>query len=171
PSSRPGPARSKLPRWLSIASTGRIAPSWSSGSPAAKGNCWDSALHWRAYPLRAGACWAIGISRTESRHPSSAIFLSASRTQVNGDGMPGNLAHRIYHQTIQFALIAVYLFVVFGVLAIHEEVVTANIEYHFYGFAIINALILGMLGPAGPKRGFRQRGTLCRRAEGRIARI
>ena len=60
-------------------------------------------------------------------------------------GMPSNLGHRIYHQVIQFLLIAVYLFVVFGVLAIHEEVVAAknHIEYHFYGFAIINALILG----------------------------
>ena len=59
--------------------------------------------------------------------------------------MPSNLGHRIYHQVIQFLLIAVYLFVVFGVLAIHEEVVAAknHIEYHFYGFAIINALILG----------------------------
>jgi hypothetical protein len=59
--------------------------------------------------------------------------------------MPSNLAHRIYHQVIQFLLIAIYLFVVFAVLAIHEEVVAAKngIAYHFYGFAIINALILG----------------------------
>jgi len=42
-------------------------------------------------------------------------------------------------------LIAIYLFVVFGVLAVHEEVVAAknHLAYHFYGFAIINALILG----------------------------
>jgi hypothetical protein len=42
-------------------------------------------------------------------------------------------------------LIAVYLFVVFAVLALHEEVVAAKngIEYHFYGFAVINAIILG----------------------------
>ena len=59
--------------------------------------------------------------------------------------MPRNLAHRVYHQVIQFLLIAIYLFVVFGVLAVHEEVVAAKngITYHFYGFAIINALILG----------------------------
>ena len=59
--------------------------------------------------------------------------------------MPNNLAHRIYHQVIRFLLIAIYLFVVFGVLAVHEEVVAAknHIAYHFYGFAIINALILG----------------------------
>jgi hypothetical protein len=59
--------------------------------------------------------------------------------------MPSNLAHRIYHQVIQFLLIAIYLFVVFGVLAVHEEVVTAKngIAFHFYGFALINALIPG----------------------------
>ena len=59
--------------------------------------------------------------------------------------MPSNLAHRIYHQVIQFLLIAVYLFVVFAVLALHEEVVAAKngIAYHFYGFAAINAIILG----------------------------
>ena len=59
--------------------------------------------------------------------------------------MPSNLAHRVYHQVIQFLLIAIYLFVVFGVLAVHEEVVAAKngIAYHFYGFAMINAIILG----------------------------
>jgi hypothetical protein len=59
--------------------------------------------------------------------------------------MPSNLAHRIYYQVIQFLLIAVYLFVVFAVLALHEEVVAAKngIAYHFYGFAAINAIILG----------------------------
>ena len=46
--------------------------------------------------------------------------------------------HRVYHQVIQFLLIAIYLFVVFGVLAVHEEVVAAknHLAYHFYGFAI-----------------------------------
>ena len=69
----------------------------------------------------------------------------AQEIQVNGDSMPSNLAHRIYHQVIQFLLIAVYLFVVFAVLALHEEVVAAKngIAYHFYGFAAINAIILG----------------------------
>ena len=59
--------------------------------------------------------------------------------------MPSNLPHKIYHQVTQFLLIAVYLFVVFLILALHESVVAAknHLEYHFYGFAIINALILG----------------------------
>ena len=51
----------------------------------------------------------------------------------------------IYHQLTSFLGIAVYLFLLFGVLALHEAVVSAKngIEYHFYGFAIINALVLG----------------------------
>lgn len=59
--------------------------------------------------------------------------------------MPGNLKHQLYHQVTQFLMIACYLFVVFGILALHESVVAAknHIEYHFYGFALINALILG----------------------------
>ena len=72
------------------------------------------------------------------RHPPQEI-------RVNGDSMPRDLAHKIYHQVIQFFLIAFYLFVVFGVLALHEEVVAAKngITYHFYGFAVINAIIFG----------------------------
>ena len=59
--------------------------------------------------------------------------------------MPGTVARRLYHQLVQFLLIAIYLFVVFGILALHEEVVAAknHITYHFYGFALINAIILG----------------------------
>jgi hypothetical protein len=51
----------------------------------------------------------------------------------------------IYHQFTSFFGIAVYLFLVLGILAMHEAVVSAKdgIEYHFYGFAIINALVLG----------------------------
>jgi hypothetical protein len=49
----------------------------------------------------------------------------------------------IYHQFTSFLGIAVYLFLLFGILALHEAVVSATngIEYHFYGFAIINALV------------------------------
>src|SRR5215467_8895013 len=59
--------------------------------------------------------------------------------------MPGTVTRRLYHQLVQFLLIAIYLFVVFGILALHEEVVAAknDITYHFYGFALINAIILG----------------------------
>jgi phosphatidylserine synthase len=51
----------------------------------------------------------------------------------------------LYHQIISFIEIAVYLFLLFGILALHEAVASAKdgIEYHFYGFAIVNALVLG----------------------------
>jgi hypothetical protein len=69
----------------------------------------------------------------------------AQEIQVNDDSMPSNLAHRVYDQVIQFLPIVIYLFVVFGVLNVHEEIVAAknHISYHFYGFALVNALILG----------------------------
>ena len=53
--------------------------------------------------------------------------------------------HAIYREVMSFLGIAVYLYLLLGVLALHESVVSAKngIEYHFYGFAIINALILG----------------------------
>ena len=51
----------------------------------------------------------------------------------------------IYHEVTSFLGIAVYLFLLLGIMALHEAVVSAKdgIEYHFYGFAIINSLILG----------------------------
>src|SRR5215471_16287762 len=51
----------------------------------------------------------------------------------------------IYHGFTSFLGIAVYLFLLLGILALHEAVVSAKdgIEYHSYGFAIINALVLG----------------------------
>jgi len=52
---------------------------------------------------------------------------------------------RLYHEIVSFIGIVVYLFLLFGVFALHEAVVSAKdgIEYHFYGFAIVNALVLG----------------------------
>src|SRR6516225_3329015 len=54
---------------------------------------------------------------------------------------------RLYHQIISFTEIAIYLLLVFGILALHEAVVSAEdgIQYHFYGFAIVNALIFGKI--------------------------
>jgi hypothetical protein len=51
----------------------------------------------------------------------------------------------IYHQFTSFLGIAVYLFLLFGILALHEAAVSAKngIEYHFYGFFVINALVFG----------------------------
>src|SRR3984893_18202406 len=55
------------------------------------------------------------------------------------------LKQRLFDEVIKFLAIAFYLWVIFGVFALHESVVSAknHIDYHFYGFAVINALILG----------------------------
>ena len=65
------------------------------------------------------------------------------RASLWGIGMLTKQA--IYHEVTSFLGIAVYLFLLLGILALHEAVVSAKsgIQYHFYGFAIINALILG----------------------------
>jgi hypothetical protein len=71
----------------------------------------------------------------------------ASRT--SGEGTPlkrtRDLKHRVLDEVINFLGIALYLWVTFGVFAIHEWVVSAkdHIDYHFYGFALVNALVLG----------------------------
>src|ERR1700737_33639 len=56
-----------------------------------------------------------------------------------------DLKQRIFDEVINFLAIALYLWVTFGVFALHEWVVSAkdHIDYHFYGCAIVNALILG----------------------------
>jgi fumarate reductase subunit C len=56
-----------------------------------------------------------------------------------------DLKQRVFDEVIKFLAIAFYLWVMFGVFALHELVVSAkdHIDYHFYGFAVINALILG----------------------------
>jgi fumarate reductase subunit C len=56
-----------------------------------------------------------------------------------------NLKQRLVDEAIKFLAIAFYLWVMFGVFALHESVVSAkdHINYHFYGFALVNALILG----------------------------
>ena len=73
--------------------------------------------------------------------------MKASRTP--GEGTPHerkrDLKQRIFDEVIKFLGIAFYLWVMFGVFALHESVVSAkdHINYHFYGFAIVNALVLG----------------------------
>src|SRR6516164_9150664 len=51
----------------------------------------------------------------------------------------------LYHQIISFIEIAVYLLVLFGIFALHEALVAGKdgIQFHFYGFAIVNSLIFG----------------------------
>jgi fumarate reductase subunit C len=56
-----------------------------------------------------------------------------------------SVKQRVLDEVIKFLAIAFYLWVMFGVFALHESVVSAknHIDYHFYGFAVFNALILG----------------------------
>jgi len=69
--------------------------------------------------------------------------------RISGEGpLPERklgLKQRVFDEVIKFLAIAFYLWVMFGVFALHESVVSAkdHINYHFYGFAVINALILG----------------------------
>jgi fumarate reductase subunit C len=70
-------------------------------------------------------------------------------SRISGEGtLPERklgLKQRVFDEVIKFLAIAFYLWVMFGVFALHESVVSAknHIDYHFYGFAVINALILG----------------------------
>src|SRR5438034_11245577 len=70
-------------------------------------------------------------------------------SRISGEGTSPErklgLKQRLFDEVIKFLAIAFYLWVMFGVFALHESVVSAkaHIEYHFYGFALVNALILG----------------------------
>ena len=70
-------------------------------------------------------------------------------SRISSEGTPHepkrDVKQRIFNEVIKFVGIALYLWVMFGVFALHESVVSAkdHIEYHFYGFALVNALILG----------------------------
>ena len=54
-----------------------------------------------------------------------------------------NLKKRAKDQIRNFALMFVYLWVIFGMLAVHESIVLAQhqIDYRFHGLAFINALV------------------------------
>jgi len=58
-----------------------------------------------------------------------------------------DVKQRVFNEVIKFFGIALYLWVMFGVFALHESVVSTkdHIDYHFYGFALVNALVLGKM--------------------------
>jgi uncharacterized membrane protein YobD (UPF0266 family) len=70
-------------------------------------------------------------------------------SRISGEGtLPErklSLRQRVFDEIVKFLAIACYLWVMFGVFALHESVVSEkdHINYQFYGFAVINALILG----------------------------
>jgi hypothetical protein len=63
---------------------------------------------------------------------------------VHTDGRARNLLSKIISETKKFLGMAVYLWLMFGLFALHESIVLEQhqISYKFYGFAIINSLIL-----------------------------
>jgi hypothetical protein len=71
---------------------------------------------------------------------------------MSGEPTPTDASHarrrsvveRIIHEVKQLVGMAVYLWVCFGLFALHESIVLEqhHINYKFYGFAIVNALIL-----------------------------
>jgi hypothetical protein len=55
------------------------------------------------------------------------------------------IKQRVLDEVVKFLGIVIYLWLMFGMFALHESVVSAkdHIDYHFYGFALFNALVLG----------------------------
>ena len=71
---------------------------------------------------------------------------------------------RVVDEVIKFWIAAFYLWVMFGTFALHESVVSDkdHINFHFYGLALVNALILGKV-MAAPARLVRRMVCLLRR--------
>jgi phosphatidylserine synthase len=68
--------------------------------------------------------------------------MSADPVHTNSRGR--NILGKIINEFKKFLGMAAYLWVMFGLLALHESNVLAKhqISYQFYGFAIVNSLIL-----------------------------
>ena len=60
----------------------------------------------------------------------------------------GNRGHRLkeraIHEVVQFLIMFLYLFVLFGLFSIHESIILEqhNLDFTRYGFALVNGLIL-----------------------------
>ncbi len=80
--------------------------------------------------------------------PSKPLQPDAT-SRISDGGIPherkSGFKQRVFDEVIRFLGIAFYLWVMFGIFALHKSVVSAkdHIDYHFYGFALANALILG----------------------------
>jgi hypothetical protein len=63
---------------------------------------------------------------------------------VHTDGRARNVLSKIIRETKKFLGMAIYLWLMFGLFALHESIVLEQhqISYKFYGFAIINSVIL-----------------------------
>ena len=68
-----------------------------------------------------------------------------SISEQSGDRQKLSLKQRALHEARKFFWIFVYLWVLLGLLALHESLILArhDIEYVPFGFAALNALVLG----------------------------
>jgi hypothetical protein len=75
--------------------------------------------------------------------PNLAQIAQSSGTPGDKPASQRNLKARAKDQIRNFVLMFVYLWVMFGMLAVHESIVLAQhqIDYRFHGLAIINALV------------------------------
>jgi hypothetical protein len=74
---------------------------------------------------------------------------TSDASRISDEGTPNerkrNLKERAFAEVLKFWAVVFYLWVMLGIFALHESVVSAkdHINYHFYGFALFNALISG----------------------------
>ena len=80
----------------------------------------------------------ISVNESEGEHRQM------SANAVHSDSRGRNLLGKIIDEIKTFLGMAVYLWVMFGLLALHASIVLAEhqMNYQFYGFAIVNSLIL-----------------------------
>lgn len=75
--------------------------------------------------------------------PNSAQIGQSNGTLGDEPASRRDLKERAKDQIRNFALMFVYLWVMFGMMTLHESIVLAqhNIDYRFHGLAVINALV------------------------------
>ncbi len=98
---------------------------------------WKSGLpSWVA----AGEVSGLFTESSQSRHEPQQV--SVSKESEKPDSKP-HLRERAKEQIKSFALMFLYLWVVFGILAIHESIVLSQhqIDYVSHGLPVVNALI------------------------------
>jgi hypothetical protein len=93
---------------------------------------------WTAAGDVPGLFAGLARSRDETAQPSRGVSKKGETP-----GLTRNLKDRAKEEVKKFALMFLYLWVVFGMLAIHESIILSQhrITYVVHGFALVNALI------------------------------
>jgi hypothetical protein len=91
-----------------------------------------------------GPQWMRSDYMTMNSEPTPTGAVPRAADQPGPHARRRSVLERIIHETKQFLGMAVYLWILFGLFALHESIVLAQhqINYKFYGFAVVNALIL-----------------------------